>query len=187
MASNNLEKFNTGNNGDWSAWVKLVKKTYKSQGMNLTQAQALILAKQSYPGKGNVIGRPEESFHVPVVSKSEVPPNPVRRKKQPAPTNSPPEYRRERRSPPREMDPYRKSNNSRRERSPDRDEWESDRHRDYRRERRTPPRDDYHDRRSRDGENRSRKQRKYDSDSDSGDERDYRKGRGTSSSRRRRD
>jgi len=68
-----------GGNSDWSLWIKLVKAAYKEKGINLTQPQALIIGKGSYPGKGNVIGR-ESEHSIPVLEKSQVPPNPVRRK-----------------------------------------------------------------------------------------------------------
>ena len=80
MSATNLNPH--GGNSDWALWVKIVKNAYKDKGINLTQPQSLIIAKQSYPGKGNVIGH-ETEHSVPVMDKSDVPPNPVRRKKQP--------------------------------------------------------------------------------------------------------
>jgi hypothetical protein len=87
--STNLEGYKRNNNKDWSEWVKLVKKAYKSQGHTLTQQQALIIAKQSYPGKGNVIGRETELEGTVPVKGDEIPENPVRRKKEPAPKKEP--------------------------------------------------------------------------------------------------
>jgi hypothetical protein len=64
-----------------------VKKVYKSKGHNLSQQQALIIAKESYPGKGNVLGRDEKEFKIQV--KSQLPPNPVRVKRDPIPKQKP--------------------------------------------------------------------------------------------------
>ena len=86
----NLNKYS---NNDWTLWVKLVKKTYKSQGINLTQQQALIVSKDSYPGKGNVIGKDEKKLKIPF--NENIPENPVRRKKEPPPKKEAKIYTRE--------------------------------------------------------------------------------------------
>ena len=94
--NSNLSNFKTANNSDWSTWVKLVKKVYKAQGYNLTQQQALIIAKESYPGKGNVVGNDEKKLENDIpVHGDKIPENPVRRKRQPPPTEAPKTYKRD--------------------------------------------------------------------------------------------
>ena len=89
--STNLQNYNpTHATSDWNLWVSLVKKAHKSKGINLTQAQSLILAKDSYPGKGNVLANTDPSS-IPTVDQAQVPPNPTRRKKAPAPPPDPPQ------------------------------------------------------------------------------------------------
>ena len=90
MANTNLDSYKRVNNSDWNTWIKLVKKVYKANGHILTQQQALIVAKDSYPGKGNVIGRNEDLLAETIpVKGDEIPPNPVRRPKKPAPKKEP--------------------------------------------------------------------------------------------------
>lgn len=99
----NLDNVTRGTNSDWAMWVKMVKKAYKAKGYNLTQQQALMVAKDSYPGKGNVINRkPKELDKMAngIQINDEIPENPVRRKKEPKPREKPEVYRREK-SPPR--------------------------------------------------------------------------------------
>jgi len=98
----NLDNYTKCTNSDWAMWVKMVKKVYKDKGHNLTQQQALIVAKDSYPGKGNVINRnPKEldRMEQKIPINDELPPNPVRRKKEPKPKEKPEVYRREREPP----------------------------------------------------------------------------------------
>jgi len=91
--SKNLQGYSGATNSDWGLWLKLVKKAYKSQGHDLTQQQLMIVAKESYPGKGNVIGKNENKLKIPV--NDDIPANPVRRKKEPAPKKKPEVYRRD--------------------------------------------------------------------------------------------
>ena len=70
-------------NNEWCEWVKIVKKVHKHNGITLSQNQALIIAKSSYPGKGGVFGvsNPEELEKRVSVDADNIPPNPVRQKK----------------------------------------------------------------------------------------------------------
>ena len=156
----NLDNYTRGTNSDWALWVKLVKRVYKEKGYNLTQQQALIVAKDSYPGKGNVVNRKEKELNKmtnEIEIKDELPENPVRRKKEPKPKEKAEIYRREK-SPPRnkklkydyddDLPPRR-----RRERSPEPRR---------RRERSPEPRR----RRERSPESKKRRERNYDYDDD---------------------
>lgn len=93
--SRNLEKFNRSSNADWCNWCKVVKKVYKAQGVNLTQQQTLILARDNYPGKGNVTNKKQNILEQKVVVKQQIPVNPVRQKRAPLPKEKPPVYKRE--------------------------------------------------------------------------------------------
>ena len=85
--SKNLDKFVTKSaNADWQDWVRLVKQAYKSKGYNLTQAQALIIAKRSYPGKGNVQG--VKNSEIPV--EEELIPDQPKRRPKPVASKEPP-------------------------------------------------------------------------------------------------
>ena len=94
----NLNNLTRGTNNEWALWVKLVKRAYKQKGHVLTQQQALMVAKQTYPGKGNVVMDSHTVDNIPV--SDDIPENPVRRKKEPAPRKEAEVYQRER-SPPR--------------------------------------------------------------------------------------
>lgn len=102
MASSNLQNYAPTKhaNSDWNLWVSLVKKAHKLQGIHLTQAQTLMVAKNSYPGKNNVL-KDTDPATIPTLAKEEIPANPPRRKKQPAPTRAPPKLETRERSPPR--------------------------------------------------------------------------------------
>ena len=93
--STNLEKYRTSNNQDWSLWCKLVREAHKRQGIVLSQPQVLLIAKNSYPGKGNVVCN-QETLNVPVSKPEEIPPNPPRTKKVKAPKGKEPVYGRDR-------------------------------------------------------------------------------------------
>lgn len=129
----NLDNYTRRPNNDWALWVKLVKDAYKQKGHILTQQQALMVAKQTYPGKGNVVMDKQTVCNIPV--NDNIPANPVRQKKKPAPKKEVEVYERER-SPPR-------NKRSRKiEYSDDEDSYDSPprRQRRYRDETPSPPR-----------------------------------------------
>lgn len=96
----NLDGYTKGNN-EWAQWVKFVKKCYKEEGHTLTQQQALILASKTYD-KGNVLNNINNKN---LNTDLEIPENPVRQKKEPAPKKKPMVYKRER-SPPKNRKYY---------------------------------------------------------------------------------
>ena len=165
--SRNLDNFKTNNshNQDWNIWVKLVKKAYKSQGYNLTQQQALILAKESYPGKGNVLNKLENNELIEpdlIQISKELPKNPTRRKKEKIPKSPPEVYNRSR-----------QNYQDRRQRPQDRDNRYYDRYydRDYERDYDRDYDRDFDRDYERDYEMKPKQRRDY--DRDDRDDRDY--------------
>ena len=138
--STNLQNYNPRQStNDWNLWVSLVKKAHKAKGIHLTQAQSLMIAKDSYPGKGNVLASttPDDIQTIP---QEQVPANPPRRKKIPPPSRPPRLDTRERsprRRSPRRRDRYDERYDNRRQ----------DRYDDRRQDRYEDRRDDRMDKR----------------------------------------